>query len=282
MTDTTAGDDFATRFGGVARLFGAAGLERLRAAHVCVIGVGGVGSWAVEALARSGVGRLTLVDLDDVCISNVNRQLPALGGAIGRPKVEVLAERVGAINPAAVVELRLQFFTAGTAEQLLAARYDAVVDAIDDVPNKCRLIAGCRARGLPLVCCGVAGGRRDPTRVRVADLAATSHDRLLSEVRRRLRKEHGFPPEGEPFGVACVFSTEPPVFPQPDGGVCAARAPDQTGADLRLDCDAGFGTATFVTGAFGFAAAAWVVSRVADGSVHQPSVSGGESKAGRV
>lgn len=263
----TPSPDYLARFSGLARLFSAAGLERLRAAHVCVVGVGGVGSWAVEALARSGVGRLTLVDLDEVCVSNVNRQLPALDGHIGRPKVEVLAERVRAINPEIDIEPLAQFFTASTADQFLAPRYDAVVDAIDAVANKCLLIARCRELGMPLVSCGGAGGRRDPTRVRAADLAKATHDRLLGEVRRRLRKEFGFPPDGQPFGVACVFSSEAPVFPQPDGTVCAARAADQPGAELRLNCDAGLGTATFVTGAFGFAAAAWVVERIARGGL---------------
>jgi tRNA A37 threonylcarbamoyladenosine dehydratase len=259
----TPSPEYLTRFGGLARLYSAAGLERLRVAHVGIVGVGGVGSWAVEALARSGVGRLTLVDLDEVCVSNVNRQLPALDGHIGRPKVEVLAERVRAINPEIAIEPLPHFFTASTADRLLAPRYDAVVDAIDDVANKCLLIARCRELGTPLVTCGGAGGRRDPTRVRTADLANATHDRLLGEVRRRLRREFGFPPDGLPFGVACVYSSEPPVYPQPDGSVCATRPPEQTGADLRLNCDAGFGTATFVTGAFGFAAAAWVVGRIA-------------------
>jgi tRNA A37 threonylcarbamoyladenosine dehydratase len=256
-------DDYLARFSALARLYSNSGLGRLRTAHVCVVGVGGVGSWAVEALARSGVGRQTLVDLDEVCVSNVNRQLPAHDGHIGRPKVEVLAERVRAINPEAVVEPLTEFFTTSTADRILTQRYDAVVDAIDAVANKCLLIARCRELRLPLVSCGGAGGRRDPTRVRTADLANATHDRLLSEVRRRLRKEYGFPPEGQPFGVACVFSSEPPVFPQPDGAACATRAPDRTGADFRLNCDAGFGTAAFVTGAFGFAAAAWVVRRIA-------------------
>lgn len=259
-------DDYRHRFSGVARLFSTAGLERLHAAHVGVVGVGGVGSWAVEALARSGVGRLTLVDLDEVCVSNVNRQLPALDGHIGRPKVEVLAERTRAINPGIVISAVPEFFTASTADHLLTPRYDAVVDAIDTVANKCLLIARCREMKTPLVSCGGAGGRRDPTRVRAADLANATHDRLLGEVRRCLRKEFGFPPDGQPFGVACVYSSERPVFPQPDGSVCATRPPTQTGADLRLNCDAGFGTATFVTGAFGFAAAAWVVERIANGA----------------
>ena len=212
--------DFGFRFGGLARLYGAAGLARLRAAQVLVVGLGGVGSWTVEALARSGVGVLTLVDLDDICVSNVNRQLPALDGTIGRAKAEVLAERVRGINPECRVEARVEFFTEDSAERLLqrgagggergrADRLtpDFVVDAIDSVANKCRLIALCRAQGIPLVSCGGAGGRRDATQVRVVDLARTTHDRLLSEVRKRLRQAHGFPREGKKFGAYLLSNT---------------------------------------------------------------------------
>jgi tRNA A37 threonylcarbamoyladenosine dehydratase len=262
-------NDSELRFGGMARLYGRAGLKRLRAAHVLVVGVGGVGSWTVEALARSGVGTITMVDLDEICVSNVNRQLPALDGTIGRPKVEVLAERIRAINPACRIFARQEFFTEDSAERLLAPTdppVDFVVDAIDAVANKCRLIALCRARGLPVIVCGGAGGRRDPTQVRRADLALATHDRLLSEVRKRLRQEHGFPPAGKKFGVDCICSAEIPVFPQKDGSVCpAADAPAEPGESRRLNCDWGFGSATHVTGTFGFAAAAAVINALAEG-----------------
>lgn len=271
-------DDFHTRFAGIARLYGAEGLERLRAAHVAVVGLGGVGSWAVEALARSGVGTLTLIDLDEVCLSNVNRQLPALDGTVGRFKAEVLAERIAAIHPGATVHRRVEFFTETTADRLLEPRYDAVIDAIDAVTNKCRLLAACRARGFPVFACGGAGGRRDPSRLRTADLGDATHDRLLAEVRRRLRREHGFPEPGRPMGIPCAFSPEPPVVPRPDGTVCAAtEAPAGEGADgggLRLGCDWGYGSATFVTGAFGFAAAAWAVGRIAHGDAAAPGAAG--------
>jgi tRNA A37 threonylcarbamoyladenosine dehydratase len=252
--------DFDSRFGGIARLYGQDGLARLQAARVCVVGIGGVGTWAVEALARSGLGALTLVDLDEVCISNVNRQLPALTGTVGRPKVEVMAERIREINPECRVTAEQQFFTGETAASLLATQYDFVLDAIDSVANKVLLLAGCRERNLPVVACGGAGGRRDGTRVRTADLAAVSHDRLLAEVRRQLRQKFQFPAGGSAMGVECVFSAEAPVFAQPDGSVCGSRtgAPDGT----RLNCNGGLGSATFVTGAFGFAAAGLVVRRI--------------------
>ena len=263
--------DFDFRFGGIARLYGTATLSRFRAAHVMVVGIGGVGSWVVEALARSGIGRLTLVDLDEVCVSNINRQLHALDSTVGRSKVEVMVERVRTISPEARVEGRVEFFTADTASRLLGLetdsisedRPDFVVDAIDAMSNKVRLIALCHGAGIPLVVCGGAGGRRDPTAVRVADLATVTHDRLLSEVRKRLRREHGFSRTSKKLRIECVHSAEAPVFPDRDGQVCAIRASDNE-MPLRLNCESGFGSATQVTGTFGFAAAARVLARLAD------------------
>lgn len=254
-------DDFADRFGGLARLYGARGLEKLRAAQVCVIGIGGVGAWAAEALARSGVGALTLVDLDEICVSNINRQLHALTGTVGRAKVAVMAERIATINPQCRVTCAQQFFNEQTAAELFAPKFDFVLDAIDSVANKVLLIARCREKKLPVVACGGAGGRRDATQIRAADLAQVSHDRLLAEVRKQLRRDFQFPADGSVMGVDCVYSAERPVFPQADGSVCETRAAVPDGA--RLNCNGGLGSATFVTGAFGFAAAGIVVSRLA-------------------
>jgi tRNA A37 threonylcarbamoyladenosine dehydratase len=248
------------RFEGVARLYTAAGLARLQRAHVCVVGIGGVGSWTVEALARSGVGRLTLVDLDEVCVSNVNRQLHALDGTIGRAKVDVMAERVRAIHPGAEVHARAMFFTESTAEELLAPAYDYVVDAIDSTPKKCLMIARCRERGLPILTVGAAGGRRDGTALRVADLARSTHDRLLEGVRSRLRRDFGFPRGGASFGVDCVYSVEPAVVPESEteAEACGPREPG-----MKLACEGGYGSACHVTGAFGLAAAGHVVAQLA-------------------
>lgn len=254
---------YRDRFGGVARLVGRAGLARLHAAHVCVVGVGGVGSWTVEGLARSGVGALTLIDLDDVCVTNVNRQLPALDGQIGRPKVTVLAERVRQINPEARVDLVHEFFTPATAERLLAPRYDFVVDAIDRMSHKALLIAGCRERGIPVLTIGGAGGRSDPTKVHVGDIGEASDD-LLRMVRKKLRRDHGFASGAHRgitrMGLRCVWSSEAPVYPWADG-TCAAEP--EPGGNLKLDCESGFGTAAFVTGVFGFVAAGEVVRTLA-------------------
>jgi len=254
--------NYHARFGGILRLFGTAGQQRLRRAHVCIVGIGGVGSWAVEALARSGIGTLTLVDLDDVCISNVNRQLHAVTGEFGKPKVEVMAARAHLIHPEGIVHARHQLFTATTAESLLAPNYDCVLDAIDTKTMKALLIARCAERKLPIVTVGGAGGRRDPTAIRVVDLARASHDGLLSNVRKILRTEHGFPRDPQQnFGVHCVYSPEPQVFPASDGTIATAAEP---GTRRRLDCRTGYGTATFVTGAFGFAAAAEVVRQIVE------------------
>jgi tRNA threonylcarbamoyladenosine dehydratase len=249
--------NYEARFGGIQRLYGVAGQDRLARAHVCVVGVGGVGSWAVEALARTGIGTLTLVDLDDVCISNVNRQLHAVTGEFGRPKVDVMADRVRLIQPDCQLHALQSLFTASTAAEILSAKFDGVVDAIDQTPMKALLIARCRALNLPIVTTGGAGGRRDPTALRVADLARTSHDGLLAATRKLLRDEYHFPRDPKAvFGVDCVYSTEAQVFPAADGTVCETRAP---GSTLRLDCRSGYGTACFLTGAFGFAAAAQMV-----------------------
>ena len=255
-------DDYLQRFGGLARLYGAAALPRLQAAHVCIIGVGGVGSWVVEGLARSGIGALTLVDLDDVCLTNVNRQLPALDGNIGRPKVAALAERVPLINPACRVTTAAEYFTAGTAERLLAVRYDWVVDCIDLMSNKALVIAECTKRGQPVLTVGSAGGRRDATRIIVADLGDSHGDELLRQVRKKLRRDHGFAKGGgHNYGIPCVSTQEQPVYPWADG-TCASEA--EAGSNLRLDCATGFGTAVFITGTFGFAAAGEIVRRIAE------------------
>lgn len=255
-------ESYVQRFGGIGRLYGAAALPRLERAHVAVVGVGGVGSWVVEALARSGVGTLTLIDMDDVCVTNTNRQLPALAHTIGLPKVQVLAARVAEIHPACRVHSVLEFLTESNADRLLAPDFDFVVDAVDRTSIKALIIGRCHARGLPVITCGSAGGRRDPTGIKIADLGHAGTDPLLKGVRQCLRRDHGFPKsaEGRPLamGVPCVFSAEKPVYPWADGS-CSLQPEAGAETGLRLDCAAGFGAATFVTGAFGFALAAEVV-----------------------
>ena len=249
------------RFGGVARLYGPEALEKLARTHVSIVGVGGVGSWIVEALARSGIGRLTLIDLDDVCITNTNRQLPAMEGEYGRPKIDVLAERVQRINPGCEVTRHHVFLTESTVADLIRPGCaDFIVDAVDRMTPKALIIAKAREAGIEVVTIGGAGGRRDPTRIRVGDLGATSGDVLLKLVRKKLRRSHGWPQgKGHVFGVAAVFSNEIQVYPWSDGQVCDTPEP---GSNLHMDCASGFGAACFVTGAFGFAAAGEIVRRL--------------------
>jgi tRNA A37 threonylcarbamoyladenosine dehydratase len=259
----TLNEDYTQRFGGLGRLYGIAALPRLAAAHVCVVGIGGVGSWVVEGLARSGIGAITMIDLDDVCLTNVNRQLPALDGNIGRPKVEAVAERIRLINPGCAVTIRHDYFTAKTAAQLLAVKFDWVVDCVDLMSNKALLIAECTQRDQSVVTVGAAGGRRDATRIRVSDFGDSHGDELLRQVRKKLRRDYGFAKgEGNYYGIPCVSTQEQPVFPWADG-TCSTEP--EEGSNLRLDCATGFGTAVFITGAFGFAAAGEVVRRVALG-----------------
>lgn len=270
--DTPSQDDHALRFGGIRRLYGTRAYERFRQAHVVVVGVGGVGSWTVEALARSGIGRLTLIDLDDVCVSNVNRQLHALDGTVGRPKVEVLAERCRAIHPGIEVVADTAFVTPTNLAERLPADADHVVDAIDNVAAKAALIAWCKRHKLPITVTGAAGGQTDPTRIKVADLARTEHDPLLAKVRSRLRRDFGFSRNPKRrFSVECVYSDEQLVYPSHDGEVCLQKP--GAGESTRLDCASGFGAATFVTGSFGFTAASRVLTRLAKQAArdHTPS-----------
>jgi tRNA A37 threonylcarbamoyladenosine dehydratase len=253
------------RFDRVARLVGDAGLARLAAARVAVVGVGGVGSWAAESLVRSGVGAIDLVDFDDVCITNFNRQLHALDGEVGRPKAAVMAERLRRINPAADVRVQPAFYDDESAEGILGDRPDVVIDAIDCVSSKCHLLAACRCLGLRAVCATGSGGRLDPSQIAVADLAFTDVDPLARMVRKLLRRHHGFPrEEGVAFGIPTVFSREPAAMPHVlacDRGA-RFRCVCTRGASARMACDERhliLGTAAFVTGAFGLHCAAIAV-----------------------
>ena len=247
------------RFGGVARLYGPAGFARLTAAHVAIVGLGGVGSWAAEACARSGIGRLTLIDLDHVAESNVNRQSHALESTLGAAKAAVMAARVADINPFCTVDAIEDFVEPGNVFELMpAGRFDFVVDAIDHVRAKIALIAHCHAQGTPIVTVGGAGGRTDASRVRVADLAYTRQEPMLAKVRKNLRTHHGFTRNlKKTFGIPAVFSEQP------------LRGNEATILDGRsgtagLSC-AGYGSVVSVTAVFGFVAAGMLVDRLARG-----------------
>lgn len=243
------------RFGGIERLYGQGALARLLQCRVAVVGLGGVGSWAAEALARSGVGHLALIDADDICVSNSNRQLPALDGQFGRAKVAAMAERCRAIHPQMQVEEVASFLTVDNMPQLLDRGYDLVLDACDSFRVKVEAIAWCRRRKQPIITVGAAGGRIDPTQVRVRDLSRTEHDAMLSLIRKKLRGEFGFPKNHDRyFGVPAVYSLENVRYPQADGSVCGIRPRLDAEQSLKLDCGAGLGAATHITGTFAFVA----------------------------
>lgn len=239
------------RFGGIARLYGVKGAEQLSKARVAVVGIGGVGSWAAEALARSGVGSIILQDMDDLCITNTNRQIHALQGNYGRAKVEAMEERLRLINPAVQVESLFSFYTVSKPERLFDTQPDVVIDAIDSMRPKAHLIAECYKRGIPIITCGGAGGRVNAARISMADLARTNGDNMLSQLRKTLRKEYAFPlfDKCPDIGIPCVYSPEKPRFPKCDGSVSCERDPGQKGG---IGCASGFGSATHITGTFGF------------------------------
>lgn len=253
------------RFDRLGRLVGDGNLLRLARAHVVVVGIGGVGSWAAEGLVRSGIGTVTLVDFDDVCVTNFNRQLHALEGRVGERKAEVMAERLRKINPSAAIRVLPIFYKKETAAQVMDTQPDCVIDAIDCVSAKCHLLASCREREMRVVCSTGSGGRLDPTRIAVADLSESDVDPLARAVRKTLRREYGFPREDDgPFGIPAVFSREmpaPPVEMSYDCGgkqrcFCARRNHEFFNCDDRHQI---LGTAAFVTGAFGLHCAAVAV-----------------------
>ncbi|MCM8534365.1 MAG: tRNA cyclic N6-threonylcarbamoyladenosine(37) synthase TcdA [Lentisphaeraceae bacterium] len=251
---------FEHRFGGIQRLYGNNEAEILRNAHICIIGIGGVGCWIAESMARCGVGEITLIDWDDVCLSNSNRQLHAMNGTVGKSKVDVMADRIALINPACKVNARREFFNEENHEEILSTKFDYVFDAIDSFSAKCLLISACKERKIPIIVSGGAGGRMDPSQIQIADMSKSHGDPLLAKVRAKLRKDYRFPRNlKKKFKVACAFSPEQPLYPQGDGCV-ANKKPE--GQNLKLDCFSGFGTATFITGTFGFAMAGYAVKEI--------------------
>lgn len=260
--------DHARRFGGLARLYGDAALRRFGTAHVCVIGVGGVGSWIVEALARSAIGKLTLIDLDNVAESNINRQVQALSATLGQAKIDALAERVYQINPDCQVTRVEDFIGADNLDAMLGNKgFDFVIDAIDSAKAKAAVIAWCRDHAQPLLIIGGAGGQTDPTRIAVRDLARTEQEPLLKRVRKLLRNNYGFPRgEKSKFQVDAVFSMEPLRYPDGEPG-CSLDA-DQRGVPgiTGINC-AGFGSSVVVTASFGMVAAAHVLRQLADAAL---------------
>lgn len=253
--------DTQTRFAGIDRLYGRGAAARLGAAHVAIVGVGGVGSWVAEALARSGIGRLTLFDADEICVSNTNRQLHALDGQFGRLKVVALAERLQLIAPAIRIHAEPVFVTSGPLREQMSRDYDLVLDCCDAFRVKVEMIAFCRRIKIPLIVSGSAGGRIDPTKITVRDLSKTEHDAMLALIRKKLREEFNFPRGPKRyFGVQAVYSLENVRYPQVDGSVCGLRP--EAGDAGKLDCGGGLGAAMHVTAAFAMAMVARGIDRL--------------------
>lgn len=271
---------YLDRFSGIGRAYGSRAMTRLSQAHACVVGIGGVGTWVAEALARSGIGQITLIDLDEICVTNINRQLHALTSTVGQSKVGVMASRLLEINPELRVFAQECFYTEKTEEMLLGtverpSPFDVVVDAIDQTERKAKLIEACFQREIPVVTCGAAGGRRAPHLITTDDLKRSTHDGLLRRVKQilnrstrfqelilqRVADSHQGSPKGESssWGVPAVFSTERAVYPTLDGEVCHTSPSREA---LRLGCESGFGSLTFVTGTFGFVASSVAIDLI--------------------
>lgn len=249
------------RFGGTQRLYSVAGQHKLCDAKVTVVGIGGVGSWVAEALARTAIGHITLVDLDDICVTNTNRQIHAHHENIGRMKVEVMAERILAINPQCQVNAVSDFISPDNQAELLADKPDYVVDAIDSVPAKAALIAYCKRQKIRIISIGGAGGQKDPLKITCADLSRTTQDPLAAKVRSELRRKYNFSKNPKRrFGVECVYSTEQLVYPTANGKVCQQKQFND--GSVKLDCSGGLGASVTVTATFGMVAAAKVINKL--------------------
>ncbi len=249
MTDLLQDDEYERRFAGVEKIYGESAFSHYQHSHVMVIGIGGVGSWAVEALARSGIGTLTIVDMDVVAASNINRQLPAMTSTLGREKIEVMAERCREINPRMQVNVIDDYLTPDNVTEILAGQPDLVLDCIDDVKAKLALMLHCRFNKIPLIVSGGAGGKIDPLKIRVADLSKTEQDPMLAKLRAQLRAKGICKKPKEKFGITCIYSIDNPFS---SAEVCAS-------AGLRCG---GYGSAVVVTSSFAMVAVAEVLKKL--------------------
>lgn len=267
MSESEIKANLARRFGGIARLYGDQGVMRLSQSHVCVIGIGGVGSWVAESLARSAVGAITLIDLDIVSESNINRQLVATTDSIGRDKVLVMKDRIEQINPLCQVDAVDEFISRDNLSTLIQPEFDYVIDCIDDFRTKAALINYCRKQKIKILTMGGAGGQFDPLKIKQVDLSRTKQDVLLARTRKLLRQDYGFARNlKRSFGVPCVYSDEQLVYPDGDGGFGPMRPVSDPQSDTSrnaLNCAGGMGSITHVTGTFAFVAAGFVISQLA-------------------
>ena len=249
------------RFGGIARLYGQRALTQLQQSHVLIIGIGGVGSWTAEALARTGVGTITLMDLDDLCVTNTNRQIHALNSTVGSSKIESMEQRLKDINPEINIHLIHDFLDYDNIEQYIDRSHSIIVDAIDMGIVKTKLINFCKKNNIDVLTIGSAGGKRDPQKITTADLSKTINDPMLSKMRNNLRRLYGFPRnQKQKFGITAIYSTEQMTYPDDNGGVCQSKTLMEEGA--KLDCNLGFGAASMVTATFGFIAANEAIKKI--------------------
>jgi len=253
-------NEFSERFSGIRRLYGRRAADFIAGAHFCVVGIGGVGSWAVEALARTGVGAITMIDHDDITQGNTNRQIHALEGAYGQSKVEAMRNRIRAINPHCQINAIDDFLTGKNLTRYIHKEYDYVIDAIDGIKFKAELVHYCRRNKIPVVMTGGAGGLTDPTTIQVKDLSRTHNDPLAAKVRSKLRSDYGYSRDAKKkFGIDCVFSSQAQLYPRPDGSV-STQKPGVHG--VTLDCESGYGSATFMTASFGFVAVSYAIDKM--------------------
>lgn len=251
------------RFGGTQRVYGVEGTNILHQAHVCVVGVGGVGSWVAESLARTAIGKITLIDLDDICVTNTNRQIHAETNTVGSAKVDVMAKRIKLINPLCQVNTIEDFVTPENVSELITTNYDYVVDATDSIKAKAAMIAFCKRNKIPIITIGAAGGQIDPTQIAVTDLSKTIQDPLAAKLRSELRRFYNFSTNPKRrFAIDCVYSKEQLHYPQPDGNVCKQK--NLNDGSVKLDCNNGFGAAVVVTATFGFVATARLIEKLID------------------
>ena len=262
--ESTDSQNSSRRFGGVKRLYGKAALQRFKNSHVIVIGIGGVGSWAVEALARNAIGKITLIDMDVVAESNINRQLPALTSTLGKNKIDVMAERIKEINQDCKIELIDDFLSKENLSELIDESADYVIDCIDNSRVKASLIAWCKRRKIKIITLGGAGGQTDPSLIKVADLSKTEHDPLLSKTRKLLRQDYGFSSNSKRrFAVPCVFSTEHLKYVTLSGDISNHKPSETSGQTNDLSCAGGIGSSVMVTASFAFIAVSYVLNKIA-------------------
>ncbi|OCG39477.1 tRNA cyclic N6-threonylcarbamoyladenosine(37) synthase TcdA [Gilliamella sp. Bif1-4] len=258
-------ESYFQRFSGIARLYGESALQCFSQAHICVIGIGGVGSWVAESLVRSGIGQITLIDMDDVCVTNTNRQIHALKSNIGKPKTSVMAERILQINPECIVNEIDDFINVDNVGEYLGTkqspRYHYIIESIDSVHDKAAVLAYCKRQKLKVITIGGAGGQKDPTQIKIADLAKTIQDPLVAKLREKLKHNYKLNKDSKgKYGIPCVFSTEQLTYPSKNGKVCLTKS--EADGPKKMDCESGFGAITTVTATFGFVAVSYVLNKL--------------------